>query len=88
MICSESCPKGLNNCTPQSNVVSECGETFVCIGFHNEKNKDYPQDIFRHCFKSVTTESCYDYDEYDLLSIQSVVADTLLTNELIKRAEK
>ncbi|MCK5607935.1 hypothetical protein KAR91_39005, partial [Candidatus Pacearchaeota archaeon] len=50
--------------------------------YHNEQHEDCPQDIFRHCFKNEDTDSEYDYDEYDLKSVISVMSETLLINEL------
>lgn len=80
MLCKESCPRG-TNCKPISNIVST--ETFVCIGYHGEE-KEIAQDRFRHCFKSETTDSMYDYDEYDLKSVLTVMAEALLTDELTR----
>ena len=81
MICSEKCPRG-TKCKPISNVVPDDGSTFVCVGYHNEIKKDYPQDRFRHCFKSESTNSIFDYDEYDLKSVISVMSESLLIDEL------
>ena len=81
MICREKCPRG-TKCMPISNVVADDDSSFVCIGYHNEK-KDYPQDKFRHCFKSAAnTDSMFDYDDYDLKSVISVMTEALLIDEL------
>jgi len=82
MLCKTNCPRNID-CTPLSNLVSDNGKTFVCVGFHNEKNKEHPQDRFRHCFKSAAdTDSMFDYDEYDLKSVISVMSEALLIDEL------
>ena len=82
MICRINCPRGID-CQPLSNVVSENDKTFVCVGLHNEKNKDHPQDRFRHCFKSAAdTDTMFDYDEYDLKSVISVMSEALLIDDL------
>ena len=81
MICREKCPRQ-TNCKPISNVVSDDDSSFVCVGFHNETKKAYPQDKFRHCFKSQVTDSMFDYDEYDLKSVISVMSEALLIDEL------
>lgn len=84
MLCKEKCPRGLD-CFPVSNVVSENNESFVCVGYHNENKKDYPQDRFRHCFKSVAdTDSLFDYDEYDMKSVISVMSEALLIDLINK----
>ena len=81
MLCKEKCPKG-TECKPISNVVADDGSSFVCIGYHNEEKKDYPQDKFRHCFKSEDSDSTFDYDEYDLKSVISVMSEALLIEEM------
>ena len=81
MICANKCPRG-TKCEPISNIVSNDNATFVCIGYHNEEKNQYPQDKFRHCFKSETTNSVFDYDEYDLKSVISVMSESLLIDEL------
>jgi len=83
MICRENCPRG-TKCNPISNVVSDDESSFVCVGYHNEKKEKYPQDRFRHCFKSAAnTDSIFDYDEYDMKSVISVMSEALLIDELV-----
>lgn len=82
MLCRHKCPRG-TTCQPISNVVADDESSFVCIGFHNEKKKHYSQDRFRHCFKSgADTDSIFDYDEYDIKSVISVMSEALLIDEL------
>lgn len=82
MLCKESCPRG-TNCKPLSNVVSDDNSSFVCMGTHGESKGNYPKDIFRHCFKSAAnTDTMYDYDEYDIKSVISVMSESLLIKEL------
>ena len=79
MLCKKKCPRG-TKCKPISNIVSD--NDFVCMGYHGEKKK-HPQDRFRHCFKSAGgTDSMYDYDEYDIKSVISVMSETLLMDEI------
>lgn len=83
---NKSCPRG-ENCKPLSNIVSDTKESFVCVGYHNEANKDYPEDKFRHCFKSAANnDSMFDYDEYDLKSVISVMSEALLIDEINKKS--
>jgi|LSQX01.2.fsa_nt_gb hypothetical protein len=82
MLCSENCPRG-TKCQPISNVIATDDTSFVCVGLHNEE-KEVKQDIFRHCFKSDGTDSMFDYDEYDLISVISVMTEALLLNILKK----
>jgi hypothetical protein len=87
MVCNESCLRKLTNCTPLSNIVSSDTETFVCIGNSNIDSRSNPQDSFRHCFKSDTTDSMYDYDQYDLKSVIAVMSAGLLLDELINNSD-
>ena len=82
MICREKCPRG-TKCNPISNVVADDDSSFVCVGYHNEKKENYPQDRFRHCFKSdAGTDSIFDYEDYDLKRVISVMSEALLIDEL------
>jgi hypothetical protein len=78
MKCTKKCPRQ-TKCKPISNIVSE--KSFVCICLHNE-SKEIKQDIFRHCFKSEFSDSCFDYDEYDLKSVICVMSEALFLNSL------
>ena len=81
MLCSEKCPKGLM-CEPLSNVISDDKSSFVCVGLHNTTKEYCPQDIYRHCFKNKETDSMFDYDDYDLKSVISVMSEALLIKYL------
>lgn len=81
MLCKEKCPRN-TDCEPLSNVVADNGESFVCVGLHNIVKKNHPQDIYRHCFKSIDTDSIHDYDEYDFKSVISVMSEVLLIKDL------
>lgn len=88
MVCNESCPRTLTNCTPLSNIVSDDSPTtFVCVGSSNPESRSNPNDNFRHCFKSDTTDSMYDYDTYDLKSVIAVMSAALLLDELINNTD-
>ena len=82
MLCKEYCPRGLD-CKPLSNLVADNNTSnFVCVGLHEDMKEDYPQDIYRHCFKSsADTDSMFDYDEYDLLSVASVITEAILIHK-------
>ncbi len=82
MLCKETCPRQ-TDCEPLSNIVADGGASFVCVGLHREMKKDYPQDKFRHCFKSEAgTDTVFDYDTYDLKSVISIMSEALLIDEM------
>ena len=68
------------NCEPIANIIPEDESTFVCIGLHDEKKDN--NDIYRHCFKSETTDTMFDYDTYDLISVINIFSEAILQNEL------
>ena len=79
MLCKETCPRGHKTCQPLSNLVTEDGKDFVCVGKNDGSDRSVEQDIYRHCFvSSGGTDSMYDYDEYDMLSVVSCMSEALL----------
>ena len=74
----DGCPRQLE-CQPLHRTQSDEGETFICCGLHGGD-----EDPYRFCFKSETTDSMYDYDEYDLLDTIEVVSRALSTAARIK----
>ncbi len=53
--------------------------TFVCCGLHGQGS----QDEYRFCFKSVDTDTMYDYDELDLLDTVEVITRAISTRRRI-----
>lgn len=78
MLCNKNCLRN-KDCKPISNIVSD--NSFVCVGLHNDTIK-FKQDKFRHCFKTVDSDSMFDYDEYDLISVISVFSEALLSERI------
>lgn len=82
---SEFCPRGID-CMPLNNLVSDCKISCICIGKHYEiKEGKESNDIYRHCFYNEKTDSMFDYDEYDLISIISVISNGLLTDKFLNK---
>lgn len=80
----EICPRGIN-CTPLHNLISDCETSCVCLGKHSEiKVGNESNDIYRHCFYNGKTDTMFDYDEYDLISIISVISNGLLIDKYLK----
>jgi len=70
----KKCIRRLNDCKPLSLIVAS-DKSFICCGLNKERNID--SDIFRHCFKNDFTDSMYDYDKKDCLSIIAVLAESM-----------
>lgn len=71
-------------CVPLSNSISEDGETFVCCGICKEDLRSVVEDDVRFCFKSETTNTMFDYDEFDLMDQIAVMADALVLSQRMK----
>ena len=68
----DGCPRNLR-CEPLSRLESDDGSTFICCGWPGVR-KDDP---YRFCFKSVETDTMYDYDEVDLLDTILVATEAM-----------
>lgn len=79
----EKCLRERDDCEPLSQIQSDCGETFICCGHNHLKSRSCPEDRFRVCFKSVTTDTCYDYDNTDMKDTISVMSVALSVDERI-----
>lgn len=88
MLCSETCPRGETDCEPIANLVCSDGSGFVCAGKNDPSTRELEQDWMRHCFKNPVTDTMYDYDEYDAISVISVLTEGLLHKELTINEEK
>lgn len=61
-------------------MVSE--HSFVCVGLHYEaKDEATKSDRYRHCFVNRETDSCFDYNEYDMMSVISCMSEALVIDK-------
>lgn len=83
MLCSDKCPRGLEGCDPLANIVADDPrvDDFVCIGLNSTRR--VAQDRFTHCFKNSMTDTQLDHDEYDIMSIISVLSEGLLVDQFL-----
>lgn len=88
MLSCQNCPRGLTNCQPLSNIVSDDKKTFVCCGLSDPDSRSRKADKFRNCFKSEDTDSMYDYDERDMKHQIAVMADGLAVEEMIENEKE
>lgn len=84
MLSCSDCPRGHTDCTSLSNIVSGDGSTFVCCGRSDPDSRARTEDRFRNCFRSVGTDSMYDYDERDMKHQLAVMASALAVDEMIE----
>lgn len=68
------CMRKLSDCNPLSLMVA-IDNSFICCGLNKKRN--VKMDIFRHCFKNDDTDSMYDYNKKESLSIIAVLAESM-----------
>lgn len=81
MIDEQLCKRDRGDCNPLSNIIYD-STSFCCVGCVDDDCRTIPQDKYRHCFKSELSDSMYDYDRYDMISVIRVLSDALLYDEL------
>lgn len=79
-----SCPRCMNNCVPLSNVISESGVSFVCVGANNPEDREVQQDRFTLCWKNDAVDERGHWDKRDLLDTVSVITQALSIDENIR----
>jgi len=57
------------NCQPLTLII-DSSDGFLCCGLNSERTE--PTDIYTHCFKNQNTDTQYDYNEQDFLSMISI----------------
>ncbi len=84
MLCNEKCPRGLDTCTPLSNLVADDdSQDFVCVGLNNQETRKVAQDKYTHCFKNPLSDSRFNFDAYDLQSVVAVMSEALLIDQYL-----
>lgn len=64
-----------SSCQPLHTVVSDDGDTFICCGLHQEGGCD----PYRFCFKTLGTDTVYDYDLLDAMDTIEVLSRAVLS---------
>lgn len=73
----ESCPRGLKDCEPLSQILVDDKDEFICCGLNDGTNRVEKGDIFRHCWKSIYSYTTMDYDQRDIIDLVSVLMQGL-----------
>jgi len=68
------CPRGRDDCDPLSNIVSTCGDTFVCLGLNDGSTRVIEEDRYRHCFKNPAGDDMYDLNDADMRDLVGVLS--------------
>lgn len=86
MQCPE-CPRGRDDGMPLSNQVSDCGGSFLCVGYNRPQDRAVPGDRFTHCWKNSAVDERGHWDRRDLLDTVMVMTHALSQDENIRVAE-
>jgi hypothetical protein len=73
----ESCPRGCGDCSPLSQILSDNGVSFVCVGENDGSRRAVMQDIYTVCVKSAAVDSREHVDARDLTDQAAVIAGAL-----------
>lgn len=73
----DKCLRQRTDCTPYSQIQSDCKVSFICCGVSDPSTRTVAQDNFRLCWKNSVIDEMTDWDKRDLLDTMSVMAQTL-----------
>ena len=77
IVLPDSCPKGLCDCSPLAQIVSDDGVSFICSGHNDGTNRVINADRFRVCFKNDQIDDMTDFDDRDMIDTISVMSQAL-----------
>ena len=80
----DTCPRGLDDCEPLSQICSDSGECFICCGYNDGKTREEEGDIFRHCWKNEFIDEMSDFEHRDLTDTISVMSQALSVDANMK----
>lgn len=84
----EKCLRNETNCSPLSQVVSDCKTSFICCGHNDGTNRSFPDDRFRLCWVNQNIDDISDFDERDIKDTISVMAQALSADANMKNNEE
>ena len=73
----QTCPRGLSDCRPLSQVVSDDGSSYICCGCSDPSTRSVQSDDVRHCWKNDAVDSMTDFDRRDVIDTISVLSGAL-----------
>ena len=76
----DKCLRNLSDCSPLSQIVSDCGNSFICCGINDINSRAVEQDMFRVCWKNTVINDRTDWDRRDITDTISVLAQALSIN--------
>ncbi len=82
------CSRNKTNCTPLDSIVSNCGTSFICVGFNKPEDRVVKGDRFTHCWKNDVVDDLSHWDRRDLIDTITVMSKALSIDENIKVHQK
>lgn len=80
----DTCPRQRDDCTVLSNIISDDGSSFICVGYNQKEDRAVQSDRFTHCWKNDVTDERGHWDRRDLIDTISVMSQALSTDENIR----
>ena len=75
------CLRDREDCESYSQIESNCGKSFICVGKHNGDMARLPQDIFTVCWKNEEIDEMSNWDQRDIIDTISVLSQALSAHE-------
>ena len=82
----DKCPRGLKDCEPLANIISdEEPRSFICVGFNEIDSRVERQDRFRHCWHNgFGIDIREDMDRRDIIDTIMVLSRGISFDENIR----
>lgn len=83
----DRCPRGLGCCQPLAQVMSDSGESFLCVGENDGSDRVEPGDSLTLCVRNAQVDERTHVDERDLIDQASVITQALsvIANRRLRR---
>ena len=79
-----NCMRCRKDCVPLSNIRSDEGVSFICIGYNKIEDRKIKDDRFTFCWKNPAIDDRSHWDKRDLLDTMSVISQALSIDENIR----
>lgn len=83
-VTENNCARCRTDCTPASNITSDDGGSFICVGFNSPGSRTVTGDRFTLCWKNDAVDERSHLDKRDILDTMSVLAQALSVDENIR----
>jgi len=85
---AEHCCRGRTTCKPLTQICSDDGTSFVCLGRNDGSEREVKDDRLTFCFKNDASDDEWHVDEHDVLSMLGVLAHGMAVDNCLTMVEK